>query len=333
MNRKIRMWNTDRIVHAVGLFYIVQSVMLIGVAVYAGSWGLALPAVTGLPVAFALLYVRKKQKNRERRMLSALKGKEASLLEAEEIWLSEELCQIVEGLLREQQEQSRYYQGKYAEYLALQTQINPHFLYNTLEAIRGDALCEGVGTIAETTEALSTFFRYTISEPETLVPLERELDHVDNYFIIQKYRFGDRIALEQIHEDTGEEAQKLLVPKLILQPIVENAIYHGLEGRGTGGKIFIKIELTDSRLLITVSDDGVGIEKEKVRKINENLAHSDRNVLAEGHHGIALDNVSRRIKLLFGEYYGIKLFSVEGFGTQVIYTLPKLTSLTELEKI
>lgn len=132
MNRKIRMWNTDRIVHAVGLFYIVQSVMLTGVAVYAGSWGLALPAVTGLPVAFALLYVRKKQKNRERRMLSALKGKEASLLEAEEIWLSEELCQIVEGLLREQQEQSRYYQGKYAEYLALQTQINPHFLYLSL---------------------------------------------------------------------------------------------------------------------------------------------------------------------------------------------------------
>lgn len=327
------MWNVDRIVRMIGLSYIVQSMLLAGVVVYTDGCWLILLAAAGLLMAFVLLYAGKKQKDRERRMLFELDGKETFLLETEEAWLSEEFCQIVERLLGELQEQSRYYQGKYAEYLALQTQINPHFLYNTLEAIRGDALCEGVETIAETTEALSTFFRYTISEPETLVPLERELDHVDNYFIIQKYRFGDRIALEQIHEDTQEEAGKLMVPKLILQPIVENAIYHGLEGRGIGGKIFIKIELTESRLLITVSDDGVGIEKEKVHMINENLAYPDRNVVAEGHHGIALDNVSRRIKLLFGEYYGIKLFSVEGFGTQVIYTLPKLTSLTDLEKI
>lgn len=327
------MWNVDRMIRLIGLFYAVQSIMLAGAALHTGNRGLIWQASAGLTAALVLLYVRRKQKEREKRMLSDLERKEVSLLETEEIWISEALCQVVGGLLKELKEQSRYYQGKYAEYLALQTQINPHFLYNTLEAIRGDALCEGVGTIAETTEALSTFFRYTISEPETLVPLEREMDHVDNYFIIQKYRFGDRIALEQIYEDAGEEAQKLLVPKLILQPIVENAIYHGLEGRGSGGKIFIKTELTDSRLLITVSDDGVGIKKKRVQEINENLARLDRNVIVEEHHGIALANVSRRIKLLFGEYYGIKLFSVEGFGTQVIYTLPKLTSLTELENL
>lgn len=331
MSRGIRNWNGDRIVWVIGLFYVVQNMALTGAAVYAGNWGLFLPGVSGLAAACVLLYVKKKQRERGRQIFSGMERKEAPLLEEKEVWLSEEICQIIRGLLREQQERSRYYQGKYAEYLALQTQINPHFLYNTLEAIRGDALCEGVETIAETTEALSTFFRYTISEPETLVPLERELDHVDNYFIIQKYRFGERISLKQIHEDAGEEALKLMVPKLILQPIVENAIYHGLECRGAGGKIFVKIELTDSRLLITVSDDGEGIDKEKVRQINENLIHPNRNVITERHHGIALNNVSRRLKLLFGEYYGIKLFSVEGFGTQVIYTLPKLTSLTELE--
>lgn len=333
MGKKIRKWNADRLICAFSLFYIFQNLVMTGLAVYSGDWVFLLSSVFGFVFVFLLMTVRKKQKKRERRMLSELESNESKLLEEEENWLSAEFCQIVGELLRELKEQNRYYQGTYAEYLALQTQINPHFLYNTLEAIRGDALCEGVETIAETTEALSTFFRYTISEPETLVPLERELDHVDNYFIIQKYRFGDRIALEQIHEDAGEEALKLMVPKLILQPIVENAIYHGLEGRGAGGKIFIKIELTDSRLLITVSDDGVGIAKEMVQKINENLAHPDRIIVSEGHHGIALANVSRRIKLLFGEYYGIKLFSVEEFGTQVIYTLPKLTSLTELENI
>lgn len=333
MRKNSKRWNSGRVIRGISLFYLIQNAVMTGAAVYFGRWGLALLPLSGFAASCILVHVRKKQKERETRMLSAVEEKETSLLSAEEIYLSEEICRVVEGLLQELKEQSRYYQGKYAEYLALQTQINPHFLYNTLEAIRGDALCEGVESIAETTEALSTFFRYTISEPETLVPLERELDHVDNYFIIQKYRFGERIALEQIYEDAGDEALKLMVPKLILQPIVENAIYHGLEGRGSGGKIFIKTELTDSRLLITVSDDGVGIAKEKVQKINENLAHSDKNATVEGHHGIALANVSRRIKLLFGEYYGIKLFSVEEFGTQVIYTLPKVTSLTELEKV
>ncbi len=218
---------------------------------------------------------------------------------------------------------------KQAEYLALQNQINPHFLYNTLEAIRGDAIYAGVMSIAETTEALSSFFRYTITEVKTLVTLEDELENAGNYFRIQQYRFDDKIKMViNYPENENEENIRLLrLPKLTLQPIIENAVFHGLEGKAAGGCITIQIETTNKNLLIKISDNGLGIPEQRLNQLNESLDMAAIPTMHEetrSKGGIALRNVSQRIKLLFGEDYGIHIYSIPGYGTDVAITLPKI---------
>ncbi len=119
---------------------------------------------------------------------------------------------------------------KQAQYLALQNQINPHFLYNTLEGIRGETLDAGLENVAKMTEALATFFRYTISNVEKLVTLEDELTNVNNYYIIERYRFGERLTLSVEYDVADERSiMSYKLPKLTLQPIVENSICHGIE--------------------------------------------------------------------------------------------------------
>lgn len=217
---------------------------------------------------------------------------------------------------------------KQAELDALQSQINPHFLYNTLESIRGNALVEGMDEIAEMTEALSIFFRYSISYRDNIVTLANELENVKNYFKIQQYRFNNRFALDVILSDEND----ILVcrmPKLTLQPIVENAIYHGLEGKMGQGHITIRVVSTQSRVIIVVSDDGIGMDKEKLAKIQHKLwgetEDEDENENGEKRRsGIAISNVNQRIALMFGEEYGVSISSTPGVGTDVTLTLPLL---------
>ena len=211
------------------------------------------------------------------------------------------------------------------EYLALQNQINPHFLYNTLEGIRAEALIAGVDSIAEMTEALATYFRYTISQVNNLVTLEEELANVENYYYIQQFRFGSKLDL-RIRYDCEDEEEALMcqLPKLTLQPIVENSIYHGLERKIGTGHLDIKVTVTDSHLIIMISDDGVGIEKGQVKIMNEQLRalrlEEENNGETGKKGGIAVKNVNNRIKLLFGEEYGIYIYSQPDVGTEI--TLP-----------
>ena len=216
---------------------------------------------------------------------------------------------------------------KQAEYLALQNQINPHFLYNTLEGIRSEALIAGLDSIAEMTEALATYFRYTISQVNNLVTLEEELANVENYYYIQQFRFGSKLDL-RIRYDCEDEEEALMcqLPKLTLQPIVENSIYHGLERKIGTGHLDIKVTVTDSHLIIMISDDGVGIEKGQVKIMNEQLRalrlEEENNGETGKKGGIAVKNVNNRIKLLFGEEYGIYIYSQPDVGTDVEITLP-----------
>lgn len=214
---------------------------------------------------------------------------------------------------------------KHAELLALQNQINPHFLYNTLDAIRGDALCEGIESIADTTEALSTFFRYTITDTGNLVTLEDELENIENYFKIQQYRFGDKLKMKvDFPEDYGRVCQCKL-PKLTLQPAIENAIFHGLESKASGGTITITINTTEKCLLLSIYDDGIGMSEEKLKEINERLKNPV-DIAKDGNKkgGIALMNVSRRIRLLFGEEYGVRVYSIPNLGTETKITVPTI---------
>ncbi len=214
---------------------------------------------------------------------------------------------------------------KQSEYLALQNQINPHFLYNTLEGIRAEAVIAGVDTIAEMTEALATYFRYTISQVNNLVSLEEELANVENYYYIQQFRFGDKLKFSVSYDcDDEYEVLRCQIPKLTLQPLVENAIYHGLEQKIGTGQLTIKITMTDCHLIIMISDDGIGMGKEQVKKINETLRSLRLEDASEGssRNGIAVRNVNNRIKLLFGEEYGIYIYSQPNAGTDAEITLP-----------
>lgn len=212
-----------------------------------------------------------------------------------------------------------------AQYLALQNQINPHFLYNTLESIRGEALIAGLDSVAEMTEALAKFFRYTITKVENLVSVEEELDNCENYFWIQKYRFGERLKLHIKYEpEEYELIMNCRIPKLTLQPILENSIIHGTELKIGTGNLYIYFECTQDRLIIRISDDGVGMDEETLAKLNRRLGRSMDSIESEEEKqgGIALTNVNNRIHLLFGDEYGMHVYSVEGSGTDVEITLP-----------
>lgn len=218
---------------------------------------------------------------------------------------------------------------KQAEIDALQNQINPHFLYNTLESIRGQAVVEGADEIANMIEALSALFRYSISQRGSIVTLEDELNNVDNYLAIQQFRFNDKFNLVKVLDDSPG-LLKYKLPKLIIQPIVENAIYHGLETKIGEGCITIRVSVTEKRLIINIADDGVGIEKLKLDAINDTLSRGmdyPTENDASPTHGIALSNVSQRIKLNFGGAYGLMLYSTPDLGTDVEISLPLIKDL------
>ena len=218
-----------------------------------------------------------------------------------------------------------------ARYLALQNQINPHFLYNTLDAIRTDALLAGVKAVAKTTEALATYFRYTISNLDRYATLTEELNNVEDYMTIQMYRFGDRLKLDMTEIDP--ECKENCLPRITLQPIVENAIYHGLEAKRKMGTVTIQVHATEERMLIHVIDDGIGIDNVQLEKINATIGRADsghaRSQQTRG--GIALKNVNSRIKLLFGEQYGLQVFSEPGTGTDVRIDVP-IVKRSELDE-
>lgn len=221
-----------------------------------------------------------------------------------------------------------------AQYLALQNQINPHFLYNTLESIRGEALIAGLDGVADMTEALAKFFRYTITKVENLVSVEEELDNCETYFGIQKYRFGDRLRLHiEYDPEEYEQIMNCRIPKLTLQPILENSIIHGTELKLGAGNLYIRFACTQDRLIICASDDGVGMDEETLAALNRKLgrANDSLGTSEEEKGGIALVNVTNRIHLIFGDEYGMHVYSVPGRGTDVEITIPLTESDREVK--
>ena len=222
-----------------------------------------------------------------------------------------------------------------AQILALQNQINPHFLYNTLETIRSEAIMNGAVNAGTMAEALATFFRYTISNLDYLVQIEDELENIQNYFTIQHYRFGNKIGIQITYDEEDKNILRLYIPKLIMQPVVENAIYHGIEQKLGAGQVTISISYTKQNLDIMISDDGIGIKDTELSEINNRLWTDSENYgyeKSEKSGGIAIRNVNQRIKLLFGEEYGIWLNSIYGIGTDVHVKLPVVLTPDDLEK-
>lgn len=210
---------------------------------------------------------------------------------------------------------------KEAEYAFLKSQINPHFLYNTLDSIRGIASEHGVLEIREMTGSLSKIFKYSIKGNE-FVSLREELLIVQAYMQIQHIRFSGRFGYECL---VPNELMDCVVPKMILQPIVENAVYHGLEPRYKTGKLTISTQpqLTDSReLIIMIVDDGVGMDLNTLEALNEGLINSNSSEVSSGTASIGLLNVNNRLKFLCGQDYGIYIQSEQNKGTNVMLKLP-----------
>lgn len=162
-----------------------------------------------------------------------------------------------------------------AQMNSLQSQINPHFLYNTLESIRSKALLRDEEEIATMIETLARLFRYNISQRNTESSILDELENVKNYVRIQNYRFRDKFTLKLELDDLGELPENYMMPTLTLQPIVENAIHHGLEPKISPGTILIRGFLTQSKLILQIRDDGVGMSSDQLDTLRARLFQSD----------------------------------------------------------
>ncbi len=208
---------------------------------------------------------------------------------------------------------------KQAEIDALQNQINPHFLYNTLETIRGQAICCGASEIAETTKALADIFRFNINKKGAMIYLHEELANIDAYMKIQKIRFNDRFELRK---ELDESVLNLKVPKLLIQPLVENALKHGLEMKRGKGRIVIKGFQTEDTLFISVKDDGVGMSLADIDILNRRMAAENQAELIGGSStNVGLVNINDRVKMLYGSKYGIIVRSIQNVGTEVTVML------------
>lgn len=212
---------------------------------------------------------------------------------------------------------------KQAEINALQSQINPHFLYNTFDSMRGQAQAQGATNVAAMLKTLSNLFRYTISNSLSIVTLKDELENTDNYLAIQQYRFNNKF---HIIKNIDESLLLYQIPKLTLQPIVENSLIHGLEPKRGQGTLVLRTLQTQNCLMIEVEDDGIGIPLQSLHSLNQKLSGEgiEENKARRDSTSIGLVNTNDRIQLLYGKQYGIKVYSTQGLGTTVQVILPIL---------
>lgn len=199
-----------------------------------------------------------------------------------------------------------------AEIAALNAQINPHFLFNTLDTIYWIAKLEQADEAARLTKALSALFRLSLASGDGLCPLSDELNHVKNYMIIQERRYQDKIRLRT---DVDDSLLDLRVVKLVLQPLVENAIVHGLEGVDGEGTIHVRITKGEDAIVFVVEDNGRGADEASILEL---IAHGT------GTSGFALRNIDRRIRLLGGQGFGLEFHSSPGHGARVTVRHPLL---------
>ena len=201
---------------------------------------------------------------------------------------------------REQEQLARVYELK-----ALSSQINPHFLYNTLDTIIWMAEFQDTNRVVSITKALATYFRLALNGGEDLIPLTKEVDHVRQYLYIQQQRYEEKLSYEiQVDENIPD----ILLPKLVLQPLVENAIYHGIKEINRPGKIQLTVQYQSPSIKITIEDNGVGLKKQGTS--NKALG------------GVGIQNVKERLALYFGEEFKMEFDSVENSYTKVYLTIP-----------
>ncbi|MDP4091325.1 MAG: sensor histidine kinase [Bacillota bacterium] len=203
---------------------------------------------------------------------------------------------------------------KEAELRALQSQINPHFLYNTLDVIYWTSRMEKAPKTGEIINALAKLFRLGLNRGSEITTVKKELEHLENYLIIQKMRYDE---VPQIEIDVDRSLDEYSTIKVILQPLVENALIHGIADLEGEGRVRITGRAEGKEIVLVVSDNGVGMDEETIKEIFQGDFQAKK--------GFGLKNVNERIKLYFGEKYGIKIDSQKGKGTRVEIRIPKVS--------
>ncbi|BBH20678.1 histidine kinase [Paenibacillus baekrokdamisoli] len=207
---------------------------------------------------------------------------------------------------------------KTAELKALQAQINPHFLQNTLQMIGSMLFSKSPADIYTIIKSLSDMFRYVIREPDDLGSIQKEIDHLNNYMLIQQQRYSTRLHYTL---EAQKEVLESPIPKLTLQPIVENAFFHGLDAKSGDWELDVTIAREGEDVLILIRDNGLGMEASRLAELQNRLESQSGQLWTHGNR-IGLSNVSSRIRMHFGQEYGITVQSEPNQGTQVTIRIP-----------
>ncbi len=231
-----------------------------------------------------------------------------------------EMANQLETLIQETQQKSEHLAK--AELRTMQAQINPHFLYNTLDTIVWQAESGKADEVVRLTRSLSDFFRISLSSGADWIPVPQELKHVSAYLSIQKTRYRDILDYEV---DECEELQNIYMPKLLLQPLVENALYHGIKTKRGGGRIEVRVKVGRGTLTFTVKDNGKGMSVERLMAVQESLQEETtmpvQQAMEPGYSGFGLRNVDLRIRLFYRKQKGLTIRS-DCDGTEVSFTIP-----------
>ena len=235
--------------------------------------------------------------------------------------LSQEIVSLMDRRVADEK------QKKDLEYQILQSQINPHFLYNTLNSIKWMATIQNAAGIAEMTTALARLLKNISKGTTALIPLREELELVNDYFLIQQYRYGGSVTLT--YEIPDEAIYDCLIHRFTLQPIIENALFHGIEPKGCAGRITLRADLIrqgQTKILqLSVTDNGLGMSPENIRQILSGEVSPQAKT--DFFKQVGIRNVNQRIKYEFGEKYGITIESIPGEYTAMIIAIPYQTGL------
>lgn len=204
-----------------------------------------------------------------------------------------------------------------AEFKALHAQISPHFLYNTLDAINWLAMLNNQNEISDMVKHLSQFFRNTLSDGKQIVTIEEEIKHIDGYIQLERFRYKNRFDVEY---NLDTRLFKCYTLKFILQPFVENSLMHGFKERTGQGRIYIQLFSKENTVFFEIIDDGMGMTDRQIE-----------SVLEEKTDGYGISNVDERIKLKYGDNYGVRICSEPGKRTEVTISIPKIEHMYELE--
>lgn len=231
--------------------------------------------------------------------------------------MSGEIHHLVNWVYREQLTRRE------AELKALQSQINPHFLFNTLESINWLAQLNNVPEISRTVSDLSDLMEASIGRDDRLITIEEEFSYADKYISLLKSRFADRI---EFNKNVQKDVLGIKIPRLLIQPLIENAVFHGIEKSRGKGIINLNAYKKDDRIVIEVIDNGTGMDSDELNCLNEKLSLDNdsyfKKLADKRNKSVGIENVNRRIKLFYGENYGLLIESEQGQYTRVVVSIP-----------